>query len=400
MKYLVIGCGPGSMGEAIAYRLLLEKNSRIFLADQNATNVAHSMDKLRKLCHGSFSECAEFAPSARGLDILKEKDLLPLYFKNFDIIVSAVPASLNPMLVEAVILSNKIRPEKEHKTHFCDLGGVLQFSRKILTGNRAEKAKDLGVSIVPDCGLQPGLGNIMAVDLLKKFKPDIPVESIIIYVGGLPYNYRDPPYYKKLFNLKGLEEIYYNAPLVLSRGKPRRITKLSHMEMVSAREFGLSFGTEEIVTFEAAVTGGLGTLPYYLQGKVLTLQEKTLRFEGHYNRVKTIPREQFEEFFTRWLESFPVSEKDFTVMKVIARGESAVYGERVEVEKLFCVQSDTHWNSMQKSTGFTTAVLAKLIAEGKAAPGALPPEMALDSSIVLEALKNDFTIRECTTPLI
>lgn len=404
MKYLVLGCGPGSMGEAIAARLLKEEGSRVFITDQNLKNVDESWKKLRRLTHCPNLEW--FLPDGNGLDVVKQKGLLPLFFKDFDVVISAIPASLNPIVAEAVLFLNETRAKyHERKTHFCDLGGVLEVTRKILTGNLAERAKDAGISLVPDCGLQPGLGNIMTMDLLKKFDPSVPVESIIIYVGGLPWDYNKPPYYKKLFNLTGLAEIYYNSPLVLHKGKPLKITKLSHYETISTREFDMYLTTPDIIKFEAAVTGGLGALPYYLQDHVLTLQEKTLRFEGHYKLVKTIPPKNFEKIFTHWLEDFPVSEKDFSIMKVVAEGkmhpdlEIDKKSGRIRVEKLVRVNSDENWSSMQKSTGFTTAVLARLIADGKAKPGAYPPEIALDPATALDALKNDFYIYERTISL-
>src|SRR3989344_991975 len=400
MNYLVIGCGPGSMGEAIAYRLLSEKNTRVFITDQNPQNIAMTMIKLRQLCRRYQSECDDLKPFyGPGLDIMRDKVLLPHLFEKFDVVMSAVPASLNPIIAEAVVRSNRYRAGNTPKTHYCDLGGVLDVTKKLIHWDMDQLAKHWDISIVPDCGLQPGLGGIIAVDLLKKFDPSVPVESIIIYVGGLPYNYSAPPFYKKLFNLKGLAEIYYNAPLVLHKGRPLKISKLSHYETISTREFDLFFGSPDIIKFEAAVTGGLGALPYYLRDQVTTLREKTLRFVGHFGAVKKMPPEKFESIFSKWLDNFPVQEKDFIVMKVEAVGKSAIRNERIKVEKLLYVESDENWNAMQKTTGFTTAVIAKLIAEGKALPGAMPPEIALDPSVVLDALRKDFKIYERATPL-
>lgn len=392
------------MGEAIACRLLRENGSQIFIADKNPENISQTLNKLNFLPHAANTSIYGFNPKG-PLDIEEQSELLPFYFKNCNMIISALPAFLNPIIANAVIKSNQSRAKDSRtRTHYCDLGGVLDVTKKMIHFDMHETAKEMGISIVPDCGLQPGLGNIIAVDLLNKFDPDVPVESIIIYVGGLPYNFADPPYYKKLFNLKGLAELYYNSPLVLHKGKPLKITKLAHYEKISSREFDMYFGTEETVNFEAAVTGGLGTLPYFMQDHVLTLQEKTLRFNGHYNRVKAIPRENFEKTFTHWLEGFPVPEKDFTTMKVVATGTSAVKNlknksVRIKIEKMFTINSNKNWTSMQIGTGFTTAILAKLIAEGKAKPGARPPEIALNSELVSGSLTDDFCIYERVTPL-
>ena len=402
MIYLVLGVGDNSMGEAIAYRLLQENGAQVFIADINTVNLKSTLLKLNNLPRAPNTNLSEFSPKG-GLDVINQKEYLPFYFQNCDIVISALPASLNYIIADAVLLTNEWRPKTFiKKTHYCDLGGVLDVTKKIIHWDMKERAKSCGVSLVPDCGLQPGLGNIIAMELLNKFDYDFPLESIIIYVGGLPYNYKEPPYYKKLFNLNGLAALYFESPLVLHNGKPLKITKMSHYEKIPTREFDMYFGTDEIVKFEAAVTGGLGALPYYMQDKVLTLQEKTLRYDGHYNRIKVVPKENFEEIFTHWLEGFPVPEDDFTVMKVIANGISAIKNRRdkimrIKIEKLLNVTSDKTWTSMQKTTGFTTAVLARLIAEGKAKLGAYPPEVALDPEIVLESLKKDFCIYERTT---
>src|SRR3989344_5823479 len=142
MKYLVLGAGPGSMGEAIAYRLLLEKNSQVYIADQNRQNLAHTAVKLRQLCRRQNSELVQFERGERMLDIVGDRILLPHIFEKFDVVVSAVPASLNPIIAEAVVLSNRYRQkDTPPRTCFADLGGVLEYSRKILTGRLSEQAK-------------------------------------------------------------------------------------------------------------------------------------------------------------------------------------------------------------------------------------------------------------------
>lgn len=403
MLYLVLGCGPDSMGPAIAARLLQENDSVVFIADQNPEHERTTADKLKKFPTGKRSALVLANACGDGLDIIKRKEELPVFFRNKDVVISALPAHLNHTIVEAVLKTNEARlpPHRLGKTHYCDLGGVLDITKKIVFGKFAQQTEKLGVSLVPDCGFQPGLGNIIAVYLLENFDLAQPLESLIIYVGGLPAGKAGlaEKFYKKLFNLKGLEEIYYNWPLVLSKGKPRAINPRSHYETMPTSDFDLYFGEKEGgVKFEAAVTGGLGALPYYLENHVLKLQEKTLRWLKHYATIKKIPREKFVEEFEKMLSQYPSTQKDFCVLKVVAIGKAKTTGKLTKVEYFLHVESDDIWNSMQKTTGFTTAVLAKLIAESKAATGAYPPEIALDPSIVLEALKNDFAIYSRKTP--
>ncbi len=398
--YEVLGCGSGSMGEAIAYRLLQEDGSVVFVSDQNPKREKETIEKFKKMPTTKRSRIFG-SMNGRGLDILKQEKDLPEIFESSNMVINALPASLSPIIAEAVLKANETRLSPFNgKIHYCDLGGVLETAKKIIFSNLARRAEACGVSLVPDCGLEPGLGNIVAISLLEHFDLSQPLESLIIYVGGLPYNHTEMPLYKKLFNLKGLEEIYYNRPLVLSGGKPKKIKRLSHYETMPTGDFDLYFGEKEgDAQFEAAVTGGLGTLPYYLKSHVLALQEKTLRFTGHYALVKCLSQAKFQEIFEKWLGMYPIQKKDISILKVVAKGKSKTTGRPIMIEKFMNVESDENWTSMQKSTGFTTAVIAKLIAEGYASTGAYPPEIALNPKLVLDALKKDFSIYERQTPL-
>ncbi len=198
--YGVLGAGSGSMGEAIAYRLLQEDHSVVFVSDQNPEREKESVEKLKKVSMGRRSQIFG-SISGKGLDVLKREEDLPKMFENLDIVISALPAALNLTVAEAVVVANEKRPSYHRgKTHYCDLGGVLSISKKIIFGKLARRAEECEISLVLDCGFGPGLSGIKSVDILGEFDLSEPLESLIIYMGGLPEKF-----YKKLFNLKGLE---------------------------------------------------------------------------------------------------------------------------------------------------------------------------------------------------
>ncbi|HLD62146.1 MAG TPA: hypothetical protein VI998_04205, partial [Patescibacteria group bacterium] len=146
MKYLVLGCGAYSMGEAIAARLLKEEEAQVFITDKNLANVDRTYGKIKKTLNANLKW---FLPDGAGLDIIKQKWYLPLFFKDFDIVISAIPAALNPIIAEAVIIANERYGEK--KTNYLDLGGVLGITKKIIFGKKpdlARRAADLGISLV------------------------------------------------------------------------------------------------------------------------------------------------------------------------------------------------------------------------------------------------------------
>lgn len=391
------------MGEAIAKRLLQEIDSIVYVGDQLVENECQTVERLRRFPIDSGSAIIKADPYPCGFDVVQNKSRLHDVFMNCDIVINALPARFSPLIVDEVLKANELRPSSHQKTHYCDLGGVLAITKEILSKKNRKRALHCGVSIIPECGLQPGIGNVHMMELYEKyFGTGISwlkaiIDSMTVYVCGLP---KTSPYYKELFNLKGLEEIFYNSPLVLSNGKPRKIRKLSHYETMNSSRFGLYFGESNGVEMEAAVTGGLGVLPYYMKEAVRTLQEKTLRYRGHYEFVKNTPREKFIESIKKLASQCPANEKDFSLLHIEAVGFCKNTEKKIKVARTLYVESDNDFNSMQKSTGFTTAIIAKLIAEGRAKPGAHPPEIALDPEETTKALSKEMpVIQEYFTPL-
>ena len=385
------------MGKAIAKRLLQEKDSIVLVADQSVENEYLTVEELSHSHINTGSAILRADPRPYGFDVIQNKSRLHDVFRNCDIVINALPASFASLIVEAVLQTNESKAGGAKRTHYCDLGGVLEITKKILSKKNRKRAELCGASIVPECGFQPGAGNIHAMELYGKyFGTGIAwlkavIDSLTIYVGGLP---KTPPFYKELFNLKGLEEIYYNSPLVLSGGKPRKISRLAHYETMNSARFGLYFGEKNGVEMEAAVTGGLGALPYYMKEAVRTLQEKTLRYSGHYEFVKNTPRNIFIKSIKELTAKCPENEKDYCLMHIEAIGFSENTGKKIKALRTLYVESDNDFNSMQKATGFTTAVLAKMIAEGRAKPGAYPPEIALNPEEAVKALSKEIPVTQ------
>src|SRR3954464_12247994 len=87
----------------------------------------------------------------------------------------------------------------EAGVHFCDLGGNTEivFQQKAL----AERAVAKGVTVVPDCGVAPGMVNILAEYGSRQLDT---VESVKIYVGGLPQEPEPPLDYQVVYSLEGV----------------------------------------------------------------------------------------------------------------------------------------------------------------------------------------------------
>ncbi|HVY60230.1 MAG TPA: saccharopine dehydrogenase NADP-binding domain-containing protein, partial [Planctomycetota bacterium] len=98
--------------------------------------------------------------------------------RGVDAVLSAVPYFLNPGLARAAI---------EAGASFCDLGGNTAVVDEELSLDGEARAR--GVSIVPDCGLAPGMANTLAAHLVERTPG---ARSVAIRVGGLPQDPRPP----------------------------------------------------------------------------------------------------------------------------------------------------------------------------------------------------------------
>jgi lysine 6-dehydrogenase len=254
MRMLVLGAGL--QGSACAYDLLQNREvSQVRLAD------------LR------FDHLPEFLKPLSGprlipttLDV-RDLEAVLAVMRESDAVMSAIPYYLNPQLTECAV---------EAGVHFCDLGGNTEivFQQKEL----ADRAKAKGVTVIPDCGVAPGMVNILAEHGIRQLDT---VESVRIYVGGLPQDPEPPLHYQVVYSLEGVIDYYTTRSWVLRDGQRSQVTALSEREPV---EFPAPVGTLE--AFHTA--GGLSTMAFRYEGKIPEMEYKTLRYPGHAEIMETI----------------------------------------------------------------------------------------------------------------
>src|SRR5204863_226402 len=132
-------------------------------------------------------------------------------------------------------------------------------------------ARERGVSVIPDCGLAPGMVNILAAEGIRRVAE---AESVKVYVGGLPQHPAPPLNYQIVYSLEGALDYYTTASWVLRDGRPTRVDALSELEQVTF--------PPPVGVLEAFHTGGgISILPWTYEGKVRTMEYKTLRYPGH-----------------------------------------------------------------------------------------------------------------------
>jgi lysine 6-dehydrogenase len=184
-----------------------------------------------------------------------------------DAVMSAIPYYFNFPLAELAV---------ESGVHFCDLGGNTEivFQQKGL--NAQAEAK--GVTIVPDCGLAPGMVNVLAQYGISQLDT---VNAVRMFVGGLPQDPQPPLNYQIVYSLEGVLDYYTTLSWVLRDSKRKQVRALSERETVLFPE-----PVGQLEAFHTA--GGLSTMPFRYEGKIPSMEYKTLRYPGHAHIMEAI----------------------------------------------------------------------------------------------------------------
>ena len=366
-NYCVLG--GGRQGTSIAYDLLKFGDAQeVIIADIDFEKATESANRNTKLLKSSNVRAVQ-------VNVNKEKQMLEL-LGNVDVLISAVPYHLNAMVTSYAI---------ESSTSMVDLGGHTGIVRAQL--DRSSEAIEKGITIVPDCGMGPGMNVTMA--LLAMEQLDSP-EHVKIWDGGLPLNPVKPWNYASFFNINGLTNEYDGDAFFIRDGKVTEVPCFDDIEVVS-------FG-DKIGDLEAAVTsGGLSTMPWTFEGKLQTLENKTLRYFGHwdqmiafrqlglfdlelmeFNNTKISPREFYHQLLEGKLNENP--KEDVCIMRTEAIGEKNGKYTKAVVETLEYFDQKTGFYAMEKWTGWHASIMAIRIVNGELKPGAISVENAMSGS--------------------
>ncbi|HVH68008.1 MAG TPA: saccharopine dehydrogenase C-terminal domain-containing protein [Gemmatimonadales bacterium] len=284
--------------------------------------------------------------------------------------------------------------------HCADLGGNTEivFKQQSLDAD----AKRRGVSVIPDCGLAPGMVNILAAEGIRRVDD---ADAVKIYVGGLPQNPEPPLNYQIVYSLEGALDYYTTPSWVLRDGKPARVDPLSELEHVT---FPPPVG--ELEAFHTG--GGISTLPWAYQGRVRTMEYKTLRYPGHVAlmrpirdlglldltpvRVKgkdVVPRDVFIATVSPKLTK--PEGRDLVALRVEVRGKN---GKRVAWQLLDYADEAHGITAMMRTTGYSLAITGLMQVEGRiTVTGVHTPDQAVPFEVYLaELAKRGVEIRELT----
>ncbi|MFL5601286.1 MAG: saccharopine dehydrogenase family protein [Gemmatimonadaceae bacterium] len=379
MRMLVLGAGL--QGSACAYDLLKNPDVKeVRLADLHTGHLEPFL--------APFSGDRLIFTT---LDVRDREATLAL-MRECDAVMSAIPYYFNYDLAALAV---------EAGVHFSDLGGNTEIVFKQKTLDAAAKKKN--ITVIPDCGLAPGMVNILAEHAIRQLDS---VDAVRIFVGGLPQHPQPPLNYQIVYSLEGVLDYYTTLSWVLRNGKRTQVAALSEIEPV---EFGGSLGTLE--GFHTA--GGLSTMAFRYEGKIPTMEYKTLRYPGHarimeairdlgllelkpvdVKGVKVVPRDLVVAAMGPRLTK--PDAHDLVAMRVFAEGTKDGKPKRVGWEMVDRYDDENGISAMERSTGYSLSITGQMQARGEIGKaGVFTPDEAIPApKYIAELARRGLMIRE------
>ncbi len=370
MRFVVLGAGL--QGSACAFDLLRsEPTATVVVADLDPTQLPPFLDAYRddERLEAVRLDANDHTAVAGVLDgAVACMNALPYYF-NHDMARLAVEAG----------------------AHYADLGGNTEIVRRQLQLD--ERARDRGVSVIPDTGLAPGMVNILAGAGIAALDS---VDSVRIWVGGLPRHPEPPLNYQIVYSLEGVLDYYTTRSWVLRDGRPTEVDALSEVEPV---EFPAPVG--ELEAFHTA--GGLSTMAWDYEGQIPTMEYKTLRYPGHADLVRAIrdlglldttpipvgghdvsPRDMFIAVVDHRLRR-PGS-PDLVALRVEVEGQTNGQPTRVRYDLIDYFDPETGVSAMERTTGYSLSITGLMQAHGRVPAGVRTPDQAVPAEEYIEEL--------------
>ena len=295
---------------------------------------------------------------------LNSSEAIKYLVKDFDIVVGAVPGFMGFKTLKAVIEAGK---------NVVDISFFPEDCFEL-----DELAKANNVTAIVDCGVAPGMSNL----ILGYYNKRMAVNEFLCYVGGLPFERKLYFQYKAPFSPIDVLEEYTREARYVENGNIVTKPALSDAEIINFDGIG---------SLEAFNTDGLRSLIKTMN--IPNMKEKTLRYPGHIELIKALKTAGFmndtpiqienhyikpidftaEILFKDW--KLQPEDDEFTVMKIEISGTQNNNHQRI-IYNLFDrkdFQNDD--SSMARTTGFAGTAAVELVLSGKFNRiGISPPE--------------------------
>ena len=345
----IVVLGAGMVGKAIA--IDLSQNHDVTSADIDEKSLQFLKEKYN----------IETLP----INLMEEEKITRLV-SGFDLVISAVPGFMGYDVVRTVIEAGKnivdisFMPED-----YMDLNAL---------------AASKGVTAITDCGVAPGMPNLIAGYLNELME----IESLEYVVGGLPKVKIYPFYYKAPFSPVDVIEEYTRPARFVEMGQQMTKPAMSEPEFLHFDHVG---------TLEAFYTDGLRSLLKNLP-HIPNMKEKTLRYPGHIHLIQALKTAGFFDkdpitinntairpidFTSKVLINdwkLDTHEHDFTVMRITLKGQMDGKSKTIVYDLYDEYDQKAKMASMARTTGFTATAHAELILQGRfSGKGVFPLEL-------------------------
>ncbi len=348
MKMLVLGAGL--QGSACAYDLLQnEEVTEVRLADLHSSHLPHFL--------APYSG-KRLIPTP--VDV-RDTEAIGALMRESNAVMSAIPYYFNLDLAKQAVAAG---------VPFCDLGGNTEivFEQKKLDAEAREK----GITVIPDCGLAPGMVNILAEYGIRQLDT---VDEVKIFVGGLPQNPEPPLNYQIVYSLEGVLDYYTTLSWIIRDGIRTQVKALSEREPVV---FGPPVG--ELEAFHTA--GGLSTMAFRYEGKIPSMEYKTLRYPGHAAIMEAIRELGLLDEEPIDVEGGRVAPRDVAIatmgprltkpggrdlvaLRVTVRGKKDGAPREVGWELVDFYDEEHGVSAMMRTTGYSLSITGQMQARGE-----------------------------------
>jgi saccharopine dehydrogenase-like NADP-dependent oxidoreductase len=289
-----------------------------------------------------------------GVADLSTKEEVIKTIKDADIVVCAVPGFMGFETLRTIIETGK---------NVVDISFFPEDAFELDT-----LAKEKNVIAITDCGVAPGMGNIICGYHYKTMK----VNNYKCFVGGLPVEREWPFDYKAVFSPIDVIEEYT---------RPARYIQNNELIVREALSDTEHLYFDGVGTLEAFNSDGLRSLMKTMQ--IPNMIEKTLRFPGTVEYMKVLRASGFfdkEEVDVKGMKVRPIDltakilfpkwelkpgQEEFTVMKVIIEGTENDKAVKYTYDLFDKFDKETNTSSMARTTGYTCTAAVNLVSEGK-----------------------------------
>ncbi len=347
----VIVIGAGMVGSAMAIDMI--KNHEVTLTDINMAVLEATRSKVADL-------------QIKVLDVTNKK-VLQQTIGPYDLVICAVPGFLGFETLKSII---------EAKKNVVDISFFSENSLEL-----DALAKEMQVTAIVDCGVAPGMDNI----ILGHYNELMKLTDFECLVGGLPKEKKWPFCYKAPFSPIDVIEEYTRPARYVENGYEVVREALTDCEYIHFNKIG---------TLESFNTDGLRSIIHTMP-HIPNMKEKTLRYPGHVEYIRVLKASGFfnetsievkgtqvspldftsKILFNEW--KLGENEEEMTVMRITLKGENSK-GQIEEVtynlHDEYC--HDTKTSSMSRTTGYTATAAANMFLEGLfSEKGVFPPEL-------------------------